>query len=276
VLIGHWTAPGATTGCSVVIFPEGTVASGEVRGGAPASREFALLDPRRMVQHVDAVVLTGGSAFGLAAADGVMQELAALGRGFETRAGRVPIVVAMGLFDLAEGAARPGPDEGRAAVEAAAAGPWPSGRVGAGSGATIGKWRGPDHRRPGGLGLATVRSQETEVTAMIAVNAVGDIDDGSTVAEVLDGAHVPPGSDGEEFENTTIGVLWTNAVLDKVECRLVAESGHDGLARALLPAHTSGDGDALVAASTGVVAAPVATVRLLATIAVEQAIRTCR
>ena len=110
---------------------------------------------------------------------------------------------------------------------------------------------------------------------MIAVNAVGDIDDGSTVAEVLAGDHVPPRREGEEFENTTIGVVWTTAALSKVECRLVAESGHDGLARALLPAHTSGDGDALVAASVGDVDAPVATVRLLATVAVEQAIRSC-
>lgn len=276
VLVGHWTAPQAVTGCTVVLFPAGTVASGEVRGGAPATREFELLDPRRTVAAVDAVVLTGGSAFGLAAADGVVEALAQRDRGFPTRAGRVPIVVAMALFDLAEGVPRPGPEQGRAALEAAGRGPWSKGRVGAGAGATVGKWRGPEHRRPGGLGLATVRSGELEVTAVVAVNAVGDIDDGTTVAEVVAGDHRPPPVEGQGFENTTIGVVWTNAALTKLQCRLVAESGHDGFARALLPAHTGSDGDAVVAASTGSVDAPVPTVRLLATVAVERAIRTCR
>lgn len=228
-----------------------------------------------MVQHVDAVVLSGGSAFGLAASEGVVAALVEQERGFETRAGRVPIVVGMSLFDLAEDVPRPGASEGRHAFDAADVGPWSTGRVGAGAGATIGKWRGPDHREPAGIGIATVRSDDVEVTACIAVNATGDIDDGSTVAEVLAGDHVAPRLD-DSFENTTIGVIWTNAALDKIGCRLVAESGHDGFGRALIPAHTSGDGDALVAVSTGVVEAAVATVRLLATVAVEQAIRTCR
>jgi L-aminopeptidase/D-esterase-like protein len=280
VRLGHWTDPGGATGCTVVLFPEGCVASGEVRGGAPATREFELLDPRRMVQQVDAVVLTGGSAFGLSTAHGVVEALAEQDRGFETRAGRVPIVVAMALFDLAEGVARPGPDEGRLALQAAAEAPWPSGRVGAGAGATVGKWRGADHRVPSGIGIETVRAAtpngELHVTAAIAVNAIGDIDDGSTVAEVLAGDHVPPTDPEELGENTTIGVIWTNAILDKVGCRQVAESGHDGFGRALLPAHTSGDGDALVAVSTGELDVPVATVRLLATVAVESAIRSCQ
>lgn len=275
VLVGHWTAPGAVTGCTAVLLPEGSVASGEVRGGAPATREFALLDPRRMVENVDAVVLAGGSAFGLSCADGVQRVLVERERGFVTRAGRVPIVVAMGLFDLAEGAPRPGPAEGELAARAAVSAPIDTGRVGAGAGATIGKWRGPEYRTPAGIGRATVRSAELEVTALVAVNAVGDIDDGATVAEVVAGDHVAPAPPEQAFENTTIGVIWTNARLSKLECRLVAESGHDGLARALVPAHTSGDGDALVAASVGTVDAAMPTVRLLATVAVDQAIRRC-
>lgn len=280
VRLGHWTDPSGATGCTVVLFPEGCVASGEVRGGAPATREFALLDPRRMVQQVDAVVLTGGSAFGLATAHGVVDALVEQERGFETRAGRVPIVVAMGLFDLAEGVPRPGAEQGRLALDAVSEAPWPTGRVGAGAGATVGKWRGPQHRVPAGIGIHTVRSAtehgELQVTAAIAVNAVGDIDDGKVAAEVLAGEHVPPAAPEELGENTTIGVVWTNAILDKVGCRQVAESGHDGFGRAIIPAHTSGDGDALVAVSTGEIEAPVATVRLLAAVAVEAAIRSCR
>lgn len=280
VQLGHWTDSSGSTGCTVVLFPEGCVASGEVRGGAPATREFALLDPRRMVQQVDAVVLTGGSAFGLATAHGVVDALVERERGFETRAGRVPIVVAMGLFDLAEGVPRPGAEHGRLALDAASDAPWPSGRVGAGAGATVGKWRGPEHRVPGGIGIHTVRSAtahgELHVTAAIAVNAVGDIDDGGVTAEVLAGEHVPPTVPEELGENTTIGVVWTNAILDKIGCRQVAESGHDGFGRAIIPAHTSGDGDALVVVSTGELEAPVASVRLLAAVAVEAAIRSCQ
>ena len=273
VRVGHWTAPGGQTGCTAVVFDPPAVASGEVRGGAPATREFALLDPRRVVKTIDAVVLSGGSAFGLAAADGVHGWLAELGRGFPTRVRPVPIVVAMSLFDLTADAEPPGPAQGRAAAEAATEAPWPTGRVGAGAGATVGKWRGIEHAVPGGIGYAKVGSADLEVHALIAVNAVGDIDDGTTAGEVLSGLFVDPSPRPDSFENTTIGVIWTNAALDKVECRLVAESGHDGLARALLPAHAQGDGDALVAASVGSVAASLLSVRLLATIAVEQAIR---
>jgi L-aminopeptidase/D-esterase-like protein len=149
VRVGHWTDAEARTGCTVVLFPEGTVASGEVRGGAPATREFALLDPTRMVTRLDAVVLSGGSAFGLAAADGVMAHLAEAGVGFETVGGRVPIVVAMCLYDLAVGdpTVRPTAEHGRAAAAGAHGGPVETGRVGAGTGATAPWWR-----RPGEVG----------------------------------------------------------------------------------------------------------------------------
>jgi len=276
VKIGHWTDSSGSTGCTVILFDHGAVASGEVRGGAPATREFALLDPRRLIQEVDAVVLTGGSAFGLAAADGVMAWLAEQGRGYPTRSGPVPIVVAMALFDLAEGVTPPGAAQGEAAIQNAAAEGFAVGRVGAGAGATVGKWLGAERAVPAGLGYSTMSSDTLEVHALIAVNAVGDIDDGTVAAEIARGDFSPPTSPEESFENTTIGVVWTNAKLDKLSCRLVAESGHDGLGRALLPAHMQGDGDALVAASIGQVEAPITMVRTLAALAVEAAVRSVK
>ena len=257
------------------------MASGEVRGGAPATREFALLDPTKTVAQVDAVALCGGSAFGLAAADGVVSWLEDQGRGFETIAGRVPIVVAMSLFDLAVGdpSIRPGADEGRRAAAEASDGPHPVGLVGAGMGATVGKWSGPDHIRPGGVGTATLRAGELVVSALIAVNAVGSIDDGTSVTDPGPPPTIPDPASGEfgaadpGRENTTIGVVVTNAVLDKVGCHLSAQSAHDGLARALLPAHTAGDGDALVVAATGTVEADFNHVRVLAQQVVAAAVR---
>ncbi len=272
VRVGHWTHPSGTTGCTVVLFPPDTIASGEVRGGAPATREFALLDPRRLVQHVDAVVLTGGSAFGLAAADGVAAELEAQERGFATRAGVVPIVVAMSLYDLQVGGPRPDPEAGRSAVRAARS-PVRAGRVGAGAGATVGKWRDREKAQPAGIGHFQVKSGELTVDALIAVNAAGEIDDGSIAAHVVAGDYLPSPVTESGFENTTIGVVWTNGILDKLGCRQVAESAHDGLGRALIPAHSASDGDALVVAATGMVATEASTVRLLATVAVEHAIR---
>lgn len=273
IRVGHWTDPGARTGCTVVLFPEGTVASAEVRGGAPASREMALLEPSRTVQRIDAVVLTGGSAYGLAAADGVMRFCEERGMGFPTAGGVVPIVAALGLYDLAtgDGSVRPGANEGYAACEAASGGAVGLGSVGAGCGATIAKWRGRDRARPGGLGGAVLRHGELVVAALVAVNAYGDIlepgDDEPRIPQ-------PPIETAEAaFANTTIGVIATNAALTKGECLLVAQSGHDGMSRALSPAHSTADGDALVAAATGVVVAEVEPVRSLAAVAVEQAIR---
>jgi L-aminopeptidase/D-esterase-like protein len=310
VRVGHWTDPVARTGCTVVVFPERTVASGEVRGGAPATREFALLDPQRLVHHVDAVVLSGGSAFGLAAADGVVRGLAELGRGFPTGGGPVPIVVGMSLFDLLQGDAtvRPGPAQGVSALAEALAAPPVArdhqgddgrpapvapelvvtalGGVGAGTGATVGKWRGPDRVRPGGLGAATIRHHGIVVSALVAVNAFGDIDPGGRGAALEDlpvdprtgaiglfGAGEARASFGAEGTNTTIGVVATNAALDKAGCLLVAQGAHDAFARALFPPHTRVDGDAVVAAATGAVEADADLVRLLGLRAVEAAIR---
>ena len=268
--IGHWT--GAGTGVTVVLCPEGTIGSCEIRGGAPATRETVLLEPGRTVERVDAVVLTGGSAFGLATADGVMAWLAERDRGFPTRGGPVPIVPTAAIYDLVVGDPvvgvdqRPGAAEGRAAAEAAESGDAaPSvlaGRLGAGTGATIGKWRGPEHAVPGGLGFAKLGVATHEsVWALAVVNAVGDVVDidgtvlaGST-APVDTPAFPDPGDDGNLFQNatlfqnTTLVVVGTDAALTKLECHLVAQSGHDGLAQALRPSHTRHDGDLVIALS---------------------------
>ena len=274
VRLGHWTDEAGTTGCSVVLLPAGTVASGEVRGGAPGTREWALLDPRRSVDRVNAVVLTGRSAFGLAACDGVVQWCEERGIGWPTSGGPVPIVVGLVIYDLASGdpKTRPGPAEGYAACEAARAGDEAQGqgRVGAGAGATAAKWQGPGHARPSGLGSAVARHGDVVVAALVVANPVGELPG-------------PPGSPARVFdpaaiavstgEATTIGVIVTNARMDKSQCRLVAESGHDGLARAVDPVHTAGDGDAFVVAATAEVEGSVHVVRSLATSVVEQAVR---
>lgn len=277
VQVGHWTDDHHQTGCTVILLPEGTVGSGEVRGGAPATREFALLEPTKMMPRLDAVVLTGGSAFGLASADGVVDFCAEHDRGFETPVAKVPIVVAMALYDLATGDAlvRPSAREGRLAALDARDDECAIGRHGAGTGATVGKWKGKDAARPGGLGVAIAQRDEVIVAAIVAVNAAGDIDDGSAAAAIAAGTFSWPApiETIAANENTTIGVIVTNGRIDKVGCQLIAQSGHDGLARALFPAHTRGDGDALVAAATQVVDASVDVVRILAVVAVERAVR---
>jgi L-aminopeptidase/D-esterase-like protein len=258
--IGHSTGP--ATGVTVIVAPAGTVGSGEVRGGAPATREFALLDPTCTVARVDAVALTGGSAFGLAAADGVMRFLAERGQGYATAGGVVPIVPAAAIFDLVEsGGVAPGADEGyAAAVAALTAAPLARGRVGAGRSATVGKWRGREHAVPGGFGAAQIEVDDVngaaKVVAFAVVNAVGDVvgPDGGVLAgsRAPDaGAAFPSAVFGsDERANTTLVVVATDARLDKVGCHLVAQSAHDGLARAIRPAHTRFDGDLAIALAT--------------------------
>jgi L-aminopeptidase/D-esterase-like protein len=258
--VGHWAGGG--TGVTVILVPPATVGSGELRGGAPASRELALLEPSRTVEHVDAVVLTGGSAFGLAAADGVVEWLAEQGRGFPTRAGPVPIVPTAAIFDLVEsGGTRPGRREGRAAAEAAAEGTaLVTGRVGAGTGATVGKWRGAEHAVPGGLGSASTTVGDATVGALAVVNAVGDVLDGA--GGLLAGSRAP--RDAEPFPdptpfagpgepNTTLVVVATDARASKADCWLLAQSAQHGIARAVHPSHTRHDGDLAIALATGTV-----------------------
>ncbi|WP_020521964.1 P1 family peptidase [Catelliglobosispora koreensis] len=264
--IGHWTGEG--TGVTVVIPPTGTVASGEVRGGAPATREFALLDPSKMVSQVDAVVLSGGSAFGLAAGDGVMKLLHERERGFQTLAGTVPIVVGMSLFDGQLGDAAPGAEQGRlAALAALNDDPLVVGKHGAGTGATSGKWR--MQFAPGGFGWAEVEG----VTAIAAVNPWGDVI--ATDGTPLFPSDADPAGTPKPFQNTTLVVIITEAQLSKADCYLIAQSGHDGFARALNPAHTRFDGDATVVLATGASEAEpdLDAIRAAATQAVAAAIR---
>lgn len=273
--IGHWTDAEARTGCTVVRITGDVVASGEVRGGAPATREFALLEPTKMVQSVDAIVLSGGSAFGLSAADGVARSLRAQDVGFKTAYGKVPIVVAMSLYDLGVGNAMrwPGIPEGDAALNNVAP-EFEVGVVGAGTGATAGKWRGIDHGYAAGLGFAAVSRGDATVAALIAANPAGDIGERGVEArqQLAEQSFEWPESPGGLGENTTIGVIATNAVLSKSQCRSLAEAGHDGMARAIFPAHGPSDGDALVAVARPEVEADESTLRTLAATAVEQAI----
>lgn len=265
VRVGHWT--GEHTGCTVLLFEEAVLASGEVRGGAPASREIELLDPLRSNAGIDAVLLTGGSAFGLAAADGVMQWLAERGRGVPTSGGTVPIVPALGLYDLDGTGNVPAAAHGYEACDAAMAPFEPAldGPIGAGRGATVGQWRGVT--LPSGLRTATVNAGPVIVTALAAVNAFGE--PGPLDRDLLQPEGFATGTFGR---NTTIGVVATNARLDKVECALVSQGAHDGLAKAISPVHTRMDGDAFIAASCGTVPASVDIVRALAVEAVAEAI----
>lgn len=279
VRVGHWTGDG--TGVTVVLLPEGSVGSCEVRGGAPATRETALLDPTKLVEPVDAVVLAGGSAFGLAAADGVCRALADLGRGFPTVAGPVPIVPAAALYDLVEsGGMAPGPTEGRAALADALADPAVAearGAVGAGRGARVGKWRGTEYGLAGGLGMASRAEGALVVGAIAAVNALGDVvgDDGTVVRGSTAPEGAPPFPEVAPFQggNTTLVVVVTNARASKLDCHLMAQSAHDGFARALHPGHTRHDGDVAFACATGGVEAGLDHVRLLVAEVTAAAIR---
>jgi L-aminopeptidase/D-esterase-like protein len=234
----------------VILPPPGTVGSGEVRGGAPATREFDLLDPVRLVDRIDAVVLSGGSAFGLAAADGVARMLRARGEGFPTPLGPVPIVVGMSLFDASVATTPPDASTGEAALLDALSDsdePFPTGRVGAGTGAHTGKWR--SRTDPGGVGIAHGKAGPASVVVIVAVNAWGDvITPSAPTVSATDVARpdVPFGRG-----NTTIAVVLTDAQLSKRDCFLLAQSGHTGFARAIHPAHSRYDGDAVVALATG-------------------------
>jgi L-aminopeptidase/D-esterase-like protein len=277
IRVGHWTDPVGRTGCTVVLCPPATVGSGEVRGGAPGTRETDLLRPGMLVEHVDAVLLTGGSAFGLAAADGVMAWLEERGIGFEVGDSgvRVPIVPAAVLFDLGTGDpwARPGPTEGRAACDAAGE-EVTEGPVGAGTGATVAKVSGPERAAPGGVGTAVHDQGDLLVGALAVVNALGEVmdDDGEVIVGVAPGDDAEPAAPPASG-NTTLVVVATNARLTRERANLLAIAAHDGLSAAIRPAHTKYDGDTVFTLATGAVQAEQRTVESLAVRAVAEAIR---
>lgn len=250
--IGHYTDEANLTGCTVVLPPAGNVTSCDIRGSSPASRELALLDLERRLTEVHAVLLTGGSAFGLAAADGVVAWLAEHDVGYDTTVARVPIVPAAVIFDLGSGNAevRPGPQEGRAACEAATSSGIATGAVGAGTGATVGNWGGPESGVRGGLGIARAEAEGMTIAAIAVVNAVGDVlgPDGRSIAgsSLVDGqirAPRPPGTDDAAPVNTVLALVATHAQLDKREVKWLAARGSDGVTISVRPAHTRYDGD---------------------------------
>jgi L-aminopeptidase/D-esterase-like protein len=267
--VGHWTDAEAATGCTVVLCRQGAVGGVDVRGSAPGTRETDLLRPVNLVQQAHAVVLTGGSAYGLDAASGVMRWLEEQGIGFNVGVAVVPIVASAVLFDLDIGRAdvRPGPDAGYAACQAAQAGPVLEGCVGAGTGARVGNLLGPFSRTKGGLGTAARRiAGDVTVGALVAVNTFGDVVDPAT-GQIIAGARDPEGKGflntverlhGELNQtmlafasNTTLAVVATDAQLSKEGANKMAQMAHDGLAQTVRPAHTMHDGDTIFALATG-------------------------
>ena len=272
VKVGHHTLDGRPTGCTVILFENGAVGAVDIRGGAPGTRETALLDPVNVrVQQVHAVALSGGSAFGLASADGVMRYLDERGIGFKVGESAIPIVPAAVLYDLNVGnpTIRPTAECGYEAAITANTQDIPEGNVGAGAGATVGKLGGRNRAMKGGIGTALIELPNgLKVAALMAVNAVGDIIDPDT-GSIIAGTRTPDGNgladartilretgSSEQApptggQNTTIGVVVTNATLTPAQLSVVARMAHSGLARAVRPAHTPADGDTIFALATG-------------------------
>ena len=267
IRVGHYTDLEAVTGCTVVLCPPGTVGAVDVRGGAPGTRETDLLQAYNLVEEVSAVVLSGGSAFGLATADGVMRWHADHGLGYQSRSGViVPIVPAAILFDLTVGppGSRPGPEAGYQACEEATSGPVVMGSVGAGTGARVAAIRGNERASKGGIGSASVTlTNGLTIGALMAVNAVGNVigEDGEVLAglrakddtgfvSVLDEIELMA-DEAAATENTVIGAVATNGKLTKAQAQKVAQMAQDGIARAVNPAHTMYDGDTVFALATG-------------------------
>ncbi|OFW03609.1 MAG: peptidase S58 [Acidobacteria bacterium RIFCSPLOWO2_02_FULL_67_36] len=270
IKVGHHTLTTRPTGCTVIIAEAGAVAGVDVRGAAPGTRETDLLNPVNTVQQVHAIVLSGGSAFGLAAADGTMRYLDEKGIGFPIGGGVVPIVTSAILYDLNVGDRKIRPDAacGYEAARAATNAPVAEGNVGAGAGATVGKLTRDGKAMKGGLGSAALALPNgLVVAALVAVNAVGNVVDPAT-GRTIAGARTADGKgfvdlramlrgatggaiEPRPLENTTLAVVATNAQLTKVQATRIAQRAHDGYARAIYPSHTSFDGDAIFALSTG-------------------------
>lgn len=268
IKVGHFTDTRRPTGCTVILCEDGATGGVDVRGSAPGTRETDLLDPKNLVQQVHAVVLSGGSAFGLETATGVVRWLEERGIGYDVGVAKVPIVPAAILFDLGVGDAkiRPDAEAGYKACKIATTNPPAEGNVGAGAGATVGKMFGGKRAMKGGIGTASIKLPGLTVGAIVAVNAVGDVID-PTTGKLIAGARTPDGKKlqgtmagilrGEALPpmlggtNTTIGLVATDAKLDKAQAQKVAEMAQDGLARTINPAHTMFDGDTIFAVATG-------------------------
>lgn len=290
IYVGNATNVEAGTGCTVIVCPAGATGGVDVRGGAPATRETDLLRPEETVQALHAVVLSGGSAFGLAASTGVAEELERRDIGLDVGVTKVPIVSGACLFDLmcGRGDVRPTAADGASAVAAAleATGPLERGNVGAGTGCTVGKLAGAAQAMKTGLGEDVETCGELVCGAVVAVNAVGDVVDpttGAPVAGLLDPTGEVLASSTEallslaasmplERTNTTISCVVTNALLTKAEATKVAQMAADAYAHAIRPTHTTNDGDTVFVMATGEVPMPIDVVGVLATKALERAI----
>jgi L-aminopeptidase/D-esterase-like protein len=274
IRVGHWTDLEGLTGCTVVLCPPGTAGSVDVKGGAPGTRETDAVRPGTLTPEIHAVLLTGGSAFGLAAADGVARWLEERGVGFDTGVARVPIVPAAVLFDLALGDPRARPDAaaGAQACGAASDGEVDEGCVGAGTGATVAKHPDPSAGWKGGIGSSAVEEDGVIVGALAAVNASGAVtdDDGTPIAANRNPEAEPSGWRGG---NTTLAVVATNARLTKERAQLLAQAGSEGISLAVRPSHTMWDGDTVFALGTGAVDAPQPAIERMALRAVAEAIR---
>src|SRR5713101_5104050 len=271
IRVGHDTNLEAATGCTVILCDTPATGGVDVRGGAPATRETDLLRPMNLVGGINAILLTGGSAFGLDAAGGVMRYLEERGAGYDTGVARVPIVPAAAIFDLALGSAaiRPDAAAGYRACQQATADAVTQGNAGAGTGATVGKIAGPSFMMKGGLGSASTQlSDGTLVGALVVVNALGDIIDPQT-QKVVAGARNPAGHGflaANPFGNTTIAVVATNASLTKGQTNKIAQMAHDGIAQTIRPAHTMFDGDTIFGLAMG----PKSQIMMNSTIAASQ------
>ncbi len=284
--IGHYTDDKNKTGCSVILCPPDTTASCYIAGSAPGSRETALLHPERKLRHIHALLLTGGSAFGLNAAAGVVRWLEEKGIGYETPFAKIPIVPAAVVFDLYLGSAavRPTAENAYTACEKAVPDFSEQGGIGAGTGVTVGKWAGLEHAMKSGLGIAEINHGNLRIRALSVVNAVGDVvgRDGSIAAGARskEGNFLAQDDPSRRWqppevgmaENTVLSVLMTNANLDKLQCFLLAQRAQSGLARAIIPASTSFDGDIIFALSNGRQEAPVDLIAELAAEALRKAV----
>ena len=284
--VGHDTDPRRPTGCTVVLCRDGATAGVDVRGAAPGTRETDLLAPENTVSQVHGVLLSGGSAFGLDAASGVMRWLEEHGHGFPVGPVRVPIVPGAVIFDLlvGDGRVRPDADSGYRACVSASHAPVLQGCVGAGTGATVGKWFGPSRAMKGGVGSAALQVGPWVVGALVVCNAIGDVVDPQSGLPIAGARTAPdsltllntvqaqlngtPGNGALAGGNTTLGVVGCNATLTKAQATRLARVGHDGWARTIRPVHTPMDGDTLFALATARVSeAP--DMMLLSTLAAE-------
>lgn len=283
--IGHYTDKENGTGCTVILPPNETVCSAYAFGASPGTREYALLQPDKKLESINALLLTGGSAFGLNAASGVVDELERTSIGYQTPWAKVPIVSAAVIFDLNIGnsAVRPGVEQGKIAVTKAIYNNSASGNVGAGTGATVGKWAGLENAMKGGLGIHQAEYGDLKACAVIVLNSVGDILDKNN--KIIAGAHTKSGFLAEnnpyrrlgnpltgENENTVLCAVMTNAIISKQHAHYLAKKAHLGLAKRIMPSHTSFDGDISFVLSEGKVESNIDTISALIIEAVEEAI----